>query len=737
MKYDIARTVEEARRLLPPESPAVVVVPVYNAYDDVVRCYEALFAHTPEDVPVLVVDDAGQDRRVVSVLDVAADSGRKVVVLQQAENRGFVLGMNDAFAAAGRADVVLVNSDVAVGPEWYERMHAAACSSSTVGTASPFTNHGTILSLPDRNVSRPSLPQGLTLEQAARRVALGSPQLRPRIPTAIGHCTWFRRSMLDVVGFFDPAFSPGYSEEVDLSQRAVAAGFQHVAADDVFVYHRGGSSFGRSEQVLRLQQDHDRMIKSRYPYYFPWVVRAESDEASPLAASLAAARVALVGMRVGVDAMCVGPTTMGTQITVLETIRALAEREDVVETHVFIPHACPGRTRELLSALPGVTLHPTGALVVQERHKVDVVYRPYQVTQPGELEWLRTVGERVVINQLDMIAFHNPAYFPNDDRWPRYRDLARLAGVVADGLAFISHHSEAEARREGIVGDGTAARVVYNGTAHSLSLTDLAAQPVPGRQPKPGFLLCIGASYLHKNRPFTIELWRKLRERGWDGELVLVGPTPPEGSSQAREAEMLLQHPELADGVLRLGAVSDGQKTWLMENAGLVLYPTVSEGFGLVPFEAGLFGVPALSTRQGSLDEVLPREVLALESWDVDAAADLALTLLQDDEAITRQCAALRTRAAEFTWDRTAELLHSLFVEVIGRPGNRAQALRGEAPGAAGRSRRRPPPQLHRGFAWAVRQVVDRPDVKQALSPPGSRRERAGRAIIRSVGSRL
>jgi glycosyltransferase involved in cell wall biosynthesis len=65
-----------------------------------------------------------------------------------------------------------------------------------------------------------------------------------------------------------------------------------------------------------------------------------------------------------------------------------------------------------------------------------------------------------------------------------------------------------------------------------------------------------------------------------------------------------------------LGAVSEAEKLWLYSNAGLVLYPTLSEGFGLVPFEAAERGVPCLSTRQGSLDEVLPRDLLTLRSLD-------------------------------------------------------------------------------------------------------------------------
>src|SRR5439155_20282998 len=138
---------------------------------------------------------------------------RPVVVLSHATNAGFVVSMNDAFRATKRSDVVIVNSDVILTPSWFERLQDAAYSENTIGSASTLTNHGSILSLPERNLPTSELPDGLTPVQVSQIVAASSRRLRPRIPTAIGHCTYFRRSMLDVVGLFDLTFSPGYSEE--------------------------------------------------------------------------------------------------------------------------------------------------------------------------------------------------------------------------------------------------------------------------------------------------------------------------------------------------------------------------------------------------------------------------------------------------------------------------------------------------------------------------------------------
>jgi GT2 family glycosyltransferase len=738
-----AHTPAEARQLLGDGSDVVVVVPVFNSYDDVVKCYQAFFRHTPADVPLLVVDDCGWDRRTMDVLESVFDSAppaHTVVMLKQASNKGFVLTMNDAFAAAGRADVVILNSDVVVTPDWLAGMRAAAYSSSTVGTATALTNYGTIVSVPHRNRQSNDVPGGLSVDDAGRRVAAGSPRLRPRIPTAIGHCAWIKRAVLDVIGSFDPVFSPGYGEEVDFSQRALAAGFVHVVADDVFVFHRGGGSFGRSTKIDQRKYEHDQIVQGRYPYYLHWVHRVAADENSPLAASLLAARRSILGLHVAVDGMCLGPLPAGTQIVVVETVRALAERDDVASVVLHTPVVVPEYVTEAVGGLAKVTIEPNADLTVRpHRLRADVVYRPYQVREAGELDWLRSLAYRVVVNQLDLIAFHDPAYFGADKVWTDYRDLARLTAQTADGLTYLSEHSRADAVAEGLLPAGTPQRVVYAGTEHTTLAHVDPTRPAGAGDVQPGFLLCIGVAYHHKNRMFTVKLLQRLRAGGWTGSLVLVGAEPPYGSSTAAEAEYLLHHPELAASVVTLGMVSEAEKAWLYRNAGLVLYPTISEGFGLVPFEAAHFGVPCLSTRQGSLTEVLPADLPTIDSFEVGPAAELAATLLRDEGAAGKLVDQILEQGRTFTWARVAQRVVEVLWEVTGRPANRTVAIRSDRMHSfahldevqfADRA------QL-KAFDAMVQWFVARPDLRQKLVPTGSQRQHAVRRALELVRARL
>jgi GT2 family glycosyltransferase/glycosyltransferase involved in cell wall biosynthesis len=724
---------EDAGAALAAVSGPVVVVPVYNGFDDTKVCYERILAHTSSDIAILVIDDAGEDRRVVShLVDMSSSLAHRVVVFSHLTNTGFVGSCNDAFAIADGHDVVLVNSDVWVSEGWLDGLRAAAASSNVIATVSSLTNHGTILSVPERN--RPAaLPAGVSDQDWARRIAANSQLLRPRIPTAVGHCVYIRRAALDVVGGFDDAFAPGYGEEVDFSLRATLAGFFHVCADDVFTYHRGGTSFG-SERSRRLAEAHEGIIYARYPWYQDYANAIGDDDTSALAQALSNARRAVVGLRVAIDALCLGPHPMGTQKSVVQTVRALARHRDIDRLDVYVPRDIPDYARQAVAASERVTLWPVEVVRGRPEVVADVVYRPYQVHHVDDLPWLRQVGERVVVGLLDLIAYDNPGYYANSTAWQTYRELMRLCTAAVDGVTFISQHVLDDIRSRGLVAPGVATRVTRLGND-----VDPGAEAVPGGldADDQGFLLVIGASYQHKNRLGALEAWKVMRHQGWTGKLVLAGPNPPVGSSVAEELRRVADEPFASD-LVQLGPVSEDEKHWLYRHAGLVLYPTVVEGFGLVPYEAACYGATTLSTRQGGLDEVLPPGVTTIERFEPGALATQITALLADAPARQQIRQAILDFGERFDWDDVAEELVALFRDVVSQPRNRVVAIQPERPASTGigigvRIVDAGAGPMAVGMDRFVERVINAPTLKRVLSPDGSRRQQAARRVIHYI----
>jgi hypothetical protein len=182
-------------------------------------------------------------------------------------------------------------------------------------------------------------------------------------------------------------------------------------------------------------------------------------------------------------------------------------------------------------------------------------------------------------------------------------------------------------------------------------------------------MLCLGTDFRHKNRTFALKLLGELRQRrGWNGWLVLAGPRVALGSSIPEEQRLLANDPELAAAVIDLRAVTESEKLWLLGRASLVVYPTVHEGFGLVPFEAADHGIPCLWAPGTSLSEFLPDEEAAIVPWDTAATAERALELMGEGSARKRNVSAIRTAAESLRWDGTARQLLELYRLTCERP---------------------------------------------------------------------
>ncbi len=198
----------------------------------------------------------------------------------------------------------------------------------------------------------------------------------------------------------------------------------------------------------------------------------------------------------------------------------------------------------------------------------------------------------------------------------------------------------------------------------------------PDEDAESDFLLCLGTDFQHKNRLFALRLLADLRERhGWGGRLVLAGTHVPHGSSRGLEEAYLAGHPDLGSAVAVLGAVDEAEKAWLIDNAQLVLYPSTYEGFGLVPFEAALAGVPCVFAAQSSLAEVLPAELADVVRWSVEATADRTYELLIDEGARTRQVERIAAQARRLTWESAAEATIAAYGEALISPVRESAAL--------------------------------------------------------------
>ncbi|MEM8531559.1 MAG: glycosyltransferase [Chloroflexota bacterium] len=656
-----------------PVSAPVIVVPVFNAYEDVVECIDSLVSNTSKDVPLLVLDDASTDNRIQEVVEPLSDSCG-FIYARKAINSGFVGTMNVAFHVSSPRDVIIVNSDVVVPPNWLERLQNAAYYRTTIATATPLTNNGTILSIPYRNNPIHYIVNGMTTTQADQIIQEASLQLYPIIPTAIGHCTYFKRSALDRVGYFDEIFAPGYGEEVDFSQRAIMAGLCHVVADNLFVFHKGSRSFNArgEEQKRHIQQEHERIVAERYPWYHKWVTQIQNDAYNPLALAVERAKGALIGYHIAIDATYIDGSTTGTQVLTLELIHELSKMlKNTASLSVIVADNLS--LKNLLGIDTFVDRIYSITEVKQHSQPIfDLIHRPFQVRTKQDLELLQQVARRVVISHLDCIALANPSYASTAEDWMAYRQLSHHTFASVDGVMFISEDAAQDAQHQGLCIDAERTTVSYVGIDHKL-YTGTAKRPSDSEpfQDTP-FILVFGTNFRHKSRVYALQLFQALIQTyQWHGQLVIAGPNVANGGSAAEEAIERLNNIELQKRTHYIGAVSEDEKQWLFKHAAVVLYPSNYEGFGLVPFEAAVANTPTLTARVTSLNEVLGDQVQYLETLNPSENVDILWSMISDRNIAQRQVAAIQNRATKFTWRKVASTTWDFYQQLLQLPPRR------------------------------------------------------------------
>ena len=232
-----------------------------------------------------------------------------------------------------------------------------------------------------------------------------------------------------------------------------------------------------------------------------------------------------------------------------------------------------------------------------------VAFRPHQFEAISEVDRLRGLARWIVVSHLDFIAVDNPSYHPDPATWLRHRSEALAALAAVDGAAWLS-----QAVHEQAILYGFDDAHVPNRVCGSVIKTERTSSS-PGRPPVSGpYVATLGASYQHKGRLYALRLFERLIYSGWEGHMVLVGWDPPHGNSRSDEDALIDNSPALRDRLVRLGTLSPSEQIATIAGATALLQPSVSEGFGLIPGEAAIHGVPTLMLQRSSLREVYPAD---------------------------------------------------------------------------------------------------------------------------------
>ncbi len=158
-----------------------------------------------------------------------------------------------------------------------------------------------------------------------------------------------------------------------------------------------------------------------------------------------------------------------------------------------------------------------------------------------------------------------------------------------------------------------------------------------------------------------LEIWEACCRSNSALRLVMVGPCD---SATKRRIDADLSRRGLENNVILFGQVSEAEKWRLFSVSRVCLFPSHVEGWGIVPVEAHLAGLPVVAYDLGAYRETIADSPAStLVSLDDKASFARAVLAYLD---IGIDSAAAREWAAKFSWKAAVELEISLIESILG-----------------------------------------------------------------------
>ncbi|HKS74035.1 MAG TPA: glycosyltransferase family 1 protein [Terriglobales bacterium] len=336
--------------------------------------------------------------------------------------------------------------------------------------------------------------------------------------------------------------------------------------------------------------------------------------------------------------------------------------------------AIPGKNfhwRTVVSKSP-YTRIPCEIPLSLKRHPVDLYHA--QFILPPFLKC------KTVVAILDIAYEHFPEAFPAYQRlWSKW--LIRASARRADHIVTLSEHSRQDIAR------------TYNIPEEKITVTSLgagdeffprdrnAAKELVARQYgiREDFILYLGRLQARKNLVRLVEAYAALHRAGFPHKLVLAG-----------RADFLFQpvidrvrELRLEQDVLIPGYVNNHDIPHLYSAADLFVFPSLYEGFGLPVIEAMACGVPVVTSRGSSLEEVAGSAALLVDPCDQASLIRAMHAALSDSTLRDHLRRAGLKRSREFSQERTARKTMAVYEALLGNASCSAKAI-DDTPAPAG-----------------------------------------------------
>jgi len=211
--------------------------------------------------------------------------------------------------------------------------------------------------------------------------------------------------------------------------------------------------------------------------------------------------------------------------------------------------------------------------------------------------------------------------------------------------------------------------VTYEGTSNMSSRLEIGGskQILKSKfQISKQYLLYVGNAYPHKNLERLIEAFEILiKKYQIDLQLVLVGEEDYFYRRLKKEAEVvILQSKGVFSRIVFAGFVSDDDLPILYQGAGVYVFPSLCEGFGLPSLEAMSFGVPVASSNATCLTEILGQAAVYFDPLNPRDMAEKISQILNSDGLRQDLIQKGFEQIKKYSWKRMGEETLAIYQKV-------------------------------------------------------------------------
>lgn len=170
------------------------------------------------------------------------------------------------------------------------------------------------------------------------------------------------------------------------------------------------------------------------------------------------------------------------------------------------------------------------------------------------------------------------------------------------------------------------------------------------------FILYVGGIDPRKNVESTIKVFKKISDQFEDICLVTVGSDFCDyNDPNQRKIRKLIKKYSLDKRIISLGFVDTYTLACLYNEARMMLFLSLYEGFGLPLIEAMACGCPIIASNCSCIPEITGDAVLLVNPTNIDEISIVSINLLKDKSLADRLTKKGLKRSKIFSWEKTAK----------------------------------------------------------------------------------